>query len=356
MEGRNQNGKGGRRLIARSVALAVAGIAGTVLGTAHHAGASVVDVVLSRTGDGNTSVGNTSQPNNGITPVTYIPGTVNIPDAPGGLPSAPPSTVSYDAADTQDPGMAWNTLLCPTVSVSNTTGGNITTLYQQNIPLVNSLGTSTADLLSVSFTENNGKNDVTHNTGVTNVTNTPGSDGLLANPQLPTQAGPPNGPANVTGLMGQSWFDNGTSEIITFGMAGLIPGHAYNLYVYGSGAGNGNGGTYTVPATNQGVGYNSTTGAYTTEPNATQIFRSVFDSSSGTNPAPELGLSWTVLPVVADAGGNLSFNVVKDNGSGSKGYINGFQLDDLNVPEPASVGLLGVGSLALMLRKRGRRA
>jgi hypothetical protein len=349
MDRRNQNAKGGRRMLARSVALAVASAAGALVGTAHQASASVVDVVLSRTLAGDTA-GNTG--NNGINAVTYTPSLLNIPDAP----QPNPPTVSYDAADMLDPGTLWNSLLCPATSVNNTTGSAITTIYQQNIPLVNSLGTSTADLLSVSFTENNNKNDTIHQTGMGNGTN-PGTDGLAANPALPTQAGPPNGPANLTGLVGQSWFNNGAgSEIMNFGLTGLIPGHSYKLYVYGAGANNGNGGTYTVPAANQDIvnGYNTASGAYSTEPNKNGIYRSVFDAT-GINPAPELGLTWTVLPVVADGSGNLTFSVSTDVATGSKGYINGFQLDDLNVPEPASVGLLGVGSLALMLRKRKRQ-
>jgi hypothetical protein len=350
MDRRNRNGKGGRRTIGRSLALAVAGAAGSLVGTAHHAHASVIDVVLSRSADGNTSVPVINTPNNGVTPLTYTPGTVSIPVAPG---------QTYDAADTADTGTNWNTLLVPGPSVNNTSGSSTTTLYQQNLPLVDSLGNSTTALLSISFTENNGKNDTVHSTGMCNGTN-PGSDGLLANPALPNSAAPPNGPGQLQGLMSQSWLDNGTSEFINFNMSGLTPGHQYLLYVYGAGANVGNGGSYTVGAAGtvnaayEGTGFNATAFAYSTEPNATQIYRSVFDNT-GINPIPEKGLTWTVLPVVTDASGDLQWFVNKDNATGSKGYINGFQLDDLTpVPEPASIGVLAAGSLALMLRKRRR--
>jgi hypothetical protein len=337
-----RNGRNTRK-IRRSVALVVAGAAGAVMGAVQHAGASVVDVVLSRTSDGNASVGNTSLTNNGITPVTYTPSTLTIPDAPEASP-----TQTYDAADEADPGTTWNELLCPSAgtSVNNTTGSTITTIYQQNIPLVNSLGASTGVQLSLSFTEANGKDDTVHNIGIASST---GTDGLAANPVLNTSSNP-----STQGLMEQSWFDNGTTEEINFGLTGLIPGHEYNLYVYGSGNTTGNGGTYTVPTANQGTGYNTSSGFYSTEPTGV-IDRSVFDST-GINPLPEEGLTWTVLPVMADGNGDLTFSVNKDVSSTSKGVVNGFQLDDLTlVPEPASIGLLAMSGLTLMARSRKRR-
>jgi hypothetical protein len=150
--------------------------------------------------------------------------------------------------------------------------------------------------------------------------------------------------------MAQSWFDNGTSESMTFNLSGLTPGGVYNLYIYGSGQTNGYGGTYTVPTANRGPGYNAASNAYTTEPVLANIYRSVFDAT-GINPTPELGLSWQLLPVQADGSGNLSFTAAKDGLSGIKGSINGFQLDV--VPEPSTLALAGAGfGIMMMIRRR----
>jgi hypothetical protein len=304
--------------VALAIALASAGLCAS-------AGAAVINVQLSRTAGGDTT-GNST--NNGIFAETYTPTQVTIPVV---------GSQTYDAADTTDSGTTWNSLKVPANKVSNSTGGNITTVYQQNLPLVDSGGNSTSALLDVSFTENNGKNDAISSTGLVAGTN-PGTDGLSANP---------------SGLMAQSWYDNGTSEIITFALHSLPASTDYNLYIYGAGQNVGYGGTYTVPAANQASGYNTAAGAYSTEPSATSIYRSVFDASS--NPVTEQGLTWTVLPVTSDANGNLTFNVNKDAGSGIKGSINGFQLDSggsIATPEPASLGVLAMGGLALLAHRR----
>ncbi len=254
---------------------------------------NAIDVLCSRTTFASATGNGT---NNGIVPYSYTPGLQYL---------SPVSGASYDAADTNDTGTAWNTLICPSTSVANTTGSNLTTLYEQNLPLTDSLGNSSKASLSVSFTENTGKTDTIHNAGMDAGTN-PGSDGL---------------PASPSALMGQSWVDNGTSEFITFTVSGLIAGAAYDLYIYGAGPTNGYGGTYSLAAANQPGGY----APVSTQPGGGTIYRSVFDTS-GTNPAPNIGLSWNFLPAVADGNGNLSFNVNKDAGSGVKGSINGFQI------------------------------
>jgi hypothetical protein len=257
--------------------------------------------------------------------------TVNTPIT---IPYAP--SVNYDAADTTDAGTTWNSLICPTVTSNNASGGNITFVTEQNLPLVNSLGAaSPVTISSIQFTENNGKNDTIHNTGTVAGT-FPGTDGLAANPLQ---------------LMNQSWFDNGTSESITFNLSGLTPSGVYNLYIYGSGQSNGYGGTFTAPVANRGPGYNAAANAYTTEPTAAGMYRSVFDGT-GINPTPEQGLSWVLLPVQADGSGNLSFTTAKDGLSGIKGSINGFQLDV--VPEPSTLALAGAG-LGMMLMVIRRR-
>ncbi len=238
-----------------------------------------------------------------------------------------PVTIAGGAADLADSGLYWNSLMCPTVATANTSGSQLTYTVEQNLPLVDSLGNaSSITISSIQFSENNNKTDTIHQTGMVSGTN-PGSDGLSANPSQ---------------LVGQSWFDNGTSEYMIFNLSGLTAGARYDLYIYGAGQNNGYGGTYTVPVANQGPGYVATANAYTTEPSSTSIYRSIFDGTG--SPAGEQGLTWVVLPVQADGSGDLSFNVNKDGLSGIKGSINGFQLQPATVPEPGTLALLGLGA------------
>lgn len=249
-----------------------------------------------------------------------------------------PVTFAGGAADTADTGTFWNSLICPTVTSNNATGGNATFTVEQNLSLVDSSGAaSSVQISSILFTENNGKNDTIHNTGKVSGTD-PGTDGLSSSPSQ---------------LMDQSWFDNGTSEYITFNLSGLTGGSLYSLYIYGAGQNNGYGGTYTVAAANQAAGYDATAGAYTTEPSSTSIYRSVFDGTG--DPAAENGLTWVVLPVQADGSGDLSFDVRKDALSGVKGSINGFQLDAAPAPEPGTLAILGCGIIMAGLAFRRRR-
>jgi hypothetical protein len=295
----------------RAIAFVITATCGLVL--AVRVNAQAIDVQLSRT--------------TGAGIVTTVNSPITIPVAPG---------QTYDAADTTDTGTTWNSLIASTLTSNNLSGGNVTFVTEQNLPLVDSLGNASAvTISSIQFTEPTGKNDGIHQTGVVAVSN-PGTDGLTNNP---------------AGLMAQNWFDNGTGESMTFNLSGLTPNAVYNLYVYGAGTTNGFGGTFTAPVANRAAGYNATTGAYTTEPQLANIYRSVFDST-GINPTPEQNLSWVLLPVQADGSGNLSFSANKDNGSGIKGSINGFQIDA--VPEPSTLALAGagLGIMFMMIRRR----
>jgi hypothetical protein len=243
---------------------------------------------------------------------------------------------TYDAADTSDSGTYWNSLIAPTVTMANTSGSQLTFTVAQNLSLVDSMNNpSSVEISSIQFSENNGKTDGINQTGIS--TGNPGSDGLSANP---------------TQLENQSWFDNGTSEYMIFNLSGLVAGNAYNLYIYGAGSGLGYGGSFTVPMANQGSGYNTAANAYNTEPSSSSIYRSVVNGAN--NPTPEEGLSWTLVPVVADANGDLSFDVMKDGLSGIKGSINGFQLQAVAAPEPSTLALASLGSLGLLLNYRRR--
>lgn len=304
-------------------ALALAAAAGTsCFGLASMASASAIDVGLTRTAVANPVSGAAAL----STPM------LGIPDAP---------SVNYDAADINDSGTLWNQLLVPSVS---TTG---TTVLESAVPLNDSFGNTTPVQLNVSLASGT-KNDSIHNEGVSTAS-TPEDDGLVPNPAA---------------LMSQSWQLNSTNEQIIFELTGLNPGAPYNLYVYGAGTNRGNGGGFALPDTvNQGVGYgtgagwDAATSDYNTEPtnnDAHDIHRSVFDATN-IDPTPEQGLSWVLLPTVADPNGDATFTVSLDANVGTfagniKGSINGFQIQP--APEPAS---LGVAAMAITGMLAGRR-
>jgi hypothetical protein len=227
--------------------------------------------------------------------------------------------------------------------MTNTSGSPVTVTFQQNIPLADSRGNSTSVQLNLSMVLPNNKSDGIHNSGIAG-TGT-GSDQLTANP---------------TQLMSQSWFVNGTSETVIFQLTGLTPNFTYGLFMYGAGPNDGNGASFSLPPINQGAGYGTGTGwystgglagtgAYLTVPTAASSYHSVFSASGGSNPAPEQGLTWVLLPTVADPNGNLSIYIQEDNVSGTKGFVNGFQLEP--VPEPATLSLLGAAALGLLARR-----
>jgi len=299
--------RSGKTSWALSMAVGAVGIG---VGLVGRADAAAVDVLLSRTVASSPSV------------ITTLNPAVTIPDAPG---------VTYDAADVTDSGTIWNSLMAPNAgsAQNDQTGSPITFPLEQNLPLVDSGGNPTnISLASITFTEANGKNDTIHN----QQNNSANTDLLPANP-LP--------------LMNQSWLSNSTSETINFNLTGLTPGGSYLLYLYGAGTVVGDGGGFTLAAANQPVGY----AEVSTEPNASAMYRSVFDST-GINPIPELGLSWNLLPAVADTNGDLSFSVAETPGTKIKGSINGFQLDTVTVPEPTSLGIVAFGAMALLGRRR----
>jgi hypothetical protein len=324
--------------LAAAVAGVVAGMGLVRQASAFPQDPNAIDVLISRSSDGDNLGSSTNQ---GVVPQTYTPSLTGVPYAPAAV---------YDAADTNDGGTLWNTLLSPPSALAaNTSGLPVTVTFQQNLPLADSEGNSNGAKLNVFFVLPNNKSDGIHNAGVTSLGT--GSDELTANP---------------TELMSQSWFANSTSETIIFQLTGLTPNLGYNLYMYGGGAnggfaGSANGGSFSLAPSNQGYGYGGGTGwfstaglsgqgAYITVPNNSSYY-SVFSASGGNDPTPERGLSWVLLPAVSDANGNLSVFVQMDNPSLSKGYVNGFQLQPL-VPEPATLGLLGAAAAGLMARRR----
>jgi hypothetical protein len=262
-----------------------------------------IDVVVSRKSDGNTL--NAADPTNlGVTPTTYTPALMTI---------APAAGVKYDAADTSDPGTQWNTLLAPPPAViKNDTGDVETITLQKDLPLMDSTGAATQVKLNVLYLESANKANGIHNAGLSNSAST-GADGLEANPKELTRP---------------SWVTGGSADQIEFQLTGLTPNGAFDLYIYGAGK-NGNGATFSLPNANQGVGFNSANGAYTSESTKGSAYFSVF-ASGGTDPKPEEGKSWIILPAQADAGGNLAFFVEHQHGTKIKGSINGFQLQPVD--------------------------
>jgi hypothetical protein len=320
------------------------------MGIATQVRGDAVDVQLAQTGDGSSSTGTTSgAPNLGVTPTTYTPALTGIPYAP---------SANYDAADTNDSGTLWNSLLAPSNGSKGvlSVAGNaavVTVTFQTNIPLADSAGVPvTANLAYIAETLPSGKSDEIKINGVVGT----GTDtqGLTANP---------------TALMSSNWGTNSTSESLVFQLTGLTPNAQYNLYIYGGGSNAGNGASFQLASGNHGTGYGTGlgwvgtgglagNGAYITVPNTNSSgYHSVFSSSGGNNPTPEQGLSWVLLPAMADASGNLQFFAEVDQSNTvktSKPFINGFQLDGsfTPVPEPATIGLLGAAALGLMSRRR----
>jgi hypothetical protein len=263
-----------------------------------------INVVVGRGSDGDGLTGDAA--NLGAAPATYTPSLATIAAAPG---------VKYDAADMDDSGTQWNVLLCPPTQVQvNGTGAIATVVFQKNLPLADSSGAATQVKLDLLYLESNNKSNGIHTAGLPNE-GAAGKDGLEPNPEA---------------LIKPSWIVGSTSDKIEFQLTGLTPNGTFDLYIYGAGK-NGNGGSFTLADTNQGTGYNSADGAYTTESTKGSVYHSVF-ASGGTDPKPEEGKSWVVLPAAADAGGNLIFFVEHDHGTKLKGSINGFQLQPVTPP------------------------
>lgn len=312
-----------------SVKLIAAAATAIGLSLAGHARASAINVALANYSTSTTTHADTTD-NSGIDPITYTPVQVTIPVAPG---------QTYDAADTADTGTIWNSLQSVNTAPSVASSGVTNVLYEQNIPLADSMGNATTVTLNVSAIEPDTKADYIHtghNDGKT------GADGLTANPASALDGyGTDAGAAHME-LMNTAWVANGKSDGMQFTLNGLAPHGNYTLYFYGAGTSLGQGASLTMDAANGGA-------SAATNADTTSEYYSVF-GADGITPVPA-GESWNVLSFNADANGSATFSALASETTGAiKPSLDGFQIQTA-VPEPASLGLLALGALALRRRK-----
>ncbi|MGA2440970.1 MAG: PEP-CTERM sorting domain-containing protein [Tepidisphaeraceae bacterium] len=176
-----------------------------------------------------------------------------------------------------------------------------------------------------------------------------------------TPAADPN-PSTTLGYMfrdllfaGGSGSNIQSTNFMQLTLTGLTPGSSYALDVWSDDPTGTHSMNWTAtPPTNNPS--NRGPGKIGWDPDPTDVF---------TAPPDEQTISWTSgssLPLpaaqftlTADTNGSLTVygwggNGVTGSQSADTSYINGFQL--VAVPEPASLGLIGVASLGLMFRRR----
>jgi hypothetical protein len=319
-----------------AVGVVAAAVCGS-LGFASHAGAASINVAMADAFT-TTTTGNSS--NLGINPVTYTPKVTSIAYA---------GASTYDAADIHDSGTDWNSVEGVSTAPTSAAVGVQNVLYEQNLSLVDSGDNATGVTLNISAIESNGKSDNIHVNGSV-VT---GTDSLAANPanSTPVTGSGPDGygtsGASHNELMTPSWIANGAAEGFLFTLNGLTPNGVYDLYVYGAGSAVGQGGTFTLTDSS---GTPTGGGSVTTNSVATALNKSIFTGPGSSTLLPAGG-AWNMIQATADGTGSLSFSELTSETTGAvKPAINGFQIDA--VPEPTSLGLIGLGGLSLLARRR----
>ena len=143
--------------------------------------------------------------------------------------------------------------------------------------------------------------------------------------------------AGTTNLMQGYGGFNGTTLAIT----GLTPSTNYQLALYGAGdqAAGDQGTKFTIPQTGPSVV------GTTTETFAATGDRKLSDGA---------GVAYTLLSASSDASGNMSINIAFNSSHFSTAPVNGLQIASAAVPEPASLGLLGMSAVTLIGRRRRR--
>ena len=145
-------------------------------------------------------------------------------------------------------------------------------------------------------------------------------------------------------LVGQAAVSNATSPVETFTLHN-VPTGTYDLYLYGANYDNNRGTLFAVSSGTPDSGISAT-----------------LNQNNGTHPGQSFieGVNYVlyhnVMPngsgdIVITASPNPVDGIGNNNFAGETD-VNGFQL--VTVPEPASLGVLGLGALGLITRRRRR--